>query len=210
MQGPKAVSLPISEAEVRSLHAGDLITLNGEITITAGMPTHERMLDYLRRGEPLPFGLEGGSLLHLGGYSHETPGGPELVYMNPTTSTRFNPYMPELIRGFGLRVTGGKGGLDVASARAMQEVGCVYLSFLGGGCTLLSQAIRKVEAVYWDDLIVHYRVTRLQVEGLGPVTVGIDAHGRSLYEEGAHEAADRLPDILAGLAAARASAPSAT
>jgi fumarate hydratase subunit beta len=209
MQGPKAVSLPISEAEVRSLRVGDLITLNGEITITAGMPTHERMLDYLRRGEPLPFDLEEGSLLHLGGYSHETPAGPDLVYMNPTTSTRFNPYMPELIRGFGLRVTGGKGGLDAASARAMQEVGCVYLSFLGGGCTLLSQAIRKVEAVYWDDLIVHYRVTRLQVEGLGPVTVGIDAHGRSLYEEGAVDAADRLPDILAGLAAARASAPSA-
>jgi fumarate hydratase subunit beta len=90
----------------------------------------------------------------------------------------------------------------------MQEVGCVYLSFLGGGCTLLSQAIREVKAVAWNDLIVHYRLTRLRVEDLGPATVGIDAHGCSLYETGAHTAADRLPAILEGLAAARAAAAS--
>ena len=51
--------------------------------------------------------------------------------------------MPTFIRHFGLRAVGGKGGLDRACAEAMQEVGCVYLSFLGGGAPLLSDAIKR-------------------------------------------------------------------
>jgi fumarate hydratase subunit beta len=43
----------------------------------------------------------------------------------------------------------------------------------------------------------------LRVEGLGPLTVGIDAHGKSLYADLHDAAARRMPEILAGLAAAR-------
>jgi fumarate hydratase subunit beta len=46
----------------------------------------------------------------------------------------------------------------------------------------------------------------LRVEELGPVTVGIDAHGHSLYGDLSQSAADRLPAIMADLAAARAKA----
>ena len=126
--------------------------------------------------------------------------------MNPTTSTRFNPLMPRLIRHFGLRAVGGKGGLDAACAEAMREVGCVYFSFVGGGAPLLSDAIREVVSVQWNDLVSHYRLVTLRVEELGPVTVGIDAHGRSLYGDLSQAAADRLPAIMADLAAARAKA----
>ena len=69
--------------------------------------------------------------------------------------------------------------LDDRRAEVMQEVGCLYLSFLGGGCTLLSQAVKQVVEVGWTDMLTHYRLVRLKVEGLGPATVGIDAHGRS-------------------------------
>ena len=127
----------------------------------------------------------------------------QVVYINPTTSTRFNPYMPRLIRSLKLRAVGGKGGLDAASARAMQETGCVYLSFPGGGCTLYSNAIREVMAVEWKDLLLHYRLTRLRVENLGPGTVGIDAAGHSLYDRLQVDAEQRLPQILAQLKAAR-------
>ena len=87
----------------------------------------------MRANKPLPIDIRGGSLLHLGSYSRETDGKFDVLYMNPTTSTRFNGYMPEFIRHYDLRLVGGKGGLDHASAEAMREVGCVYLSFLGGG-----------------------------------------------------------------------------
>ena len=192
----KNLQLPLNEEAVRALRAGDTVSLSGEIVITAGLPTHQRMVDCLNAGAPLPIDMQGQALLHLGGYSQLRDGAFHLLYLNPTTSTRFNPFMPTLIRGLGLRVTGGKGGLDEDSVSAMRERGCVYLSFIGGGCTVLSESIRQVISVGWSDLPIHYRLVKLRVEGLGPATVGIDAHGASLYGRGTAEALRRLPDII--------------
>jgi len=196
------LEMPLTEEKVRSLRAGDQVFLSGEIVISAGMPTYQRMIDYLDAGKPLPIDLSGGALFHLGGYSREVDGKMEVVYINPTTSTRFNAFMPRLIRSLGLRAVGGKGGLDAESARAMQEAGCVYLSFLGGGCTLLSESIREFVSVDWTDLLLHYRLMKLRVEGL-PATVGIDANGNSLYGSLQTEAEERLPEIMARLEARR-------
>jgi fumarate hydratase subunit beta len=206
LDGAIRLSLPISEAEVRKLKAGDFVLLTGEIVITAGLPTHQRIKDYVDAGKPLPMDLTGGTLFHLGSYSQEQNGAFEVLYMNPTTSTRFNPFMPDFIRRFGLRMVGGKGGLDWASAEAMKEVGCVYLSFLGGGSALHSAAIKAVRQVAWDDLVAHYRLVKLQVEDLGPLVVGIDSHGNSSFEQLGQQARDRMPDILRGLDEARAKA----
>lgn len=207
LDGAIRLTLPISEAEVRKLEAGDFVLLDGEIVITAGLPTHQRIQDYVDAGKPLPIDLAGGTLFHLGSYSREQNGAFEVLYMNPTTSTRFNPFMPGFIRRFGLRMVGGKGGLDLACAAAMQEVGCVYLSFLGGGSALHSAAIKAVRQVAWDDLVAHYRLVKLQVESLGPLVVGIDSHGNSSFERLGQQARERMPEILAGLDAARAKAP---
>jgi len=200
------LQLPLTAESVLRLRAGDLVLLDGEITITAGLPTHQRIQAHLDAGTPLPVDLHGGAMFHLGSYSRDTPSGFEVLYMNPTTSTRFNPYMPGFIRALGLRAVGGKGGLDRACADAMQEVGCVYLSFLGGGAPLLSDAIRAVVSVHWTDLISHYRLVTLRVEALGPLTVGIDAHGNSLYDTLHDAAAARLPAIMAQLRADRENA----
>ena len=203
----RRVRLPLNEADALSLRAGDMVLLEGEIVITAGLPTHHRLLECIEGGRELPRDLRGAGLFHLGSYSRETAdGGFEVLYMNPTTSTRFNPLMPRLIRHFGLRAVGGKGGLDAACAEAMREAGCVYFSFVGGGAPLLSDAIREVVSVHWNDLVSHYRLVTLRVEELGPVTVGIDAHGHSLYGDLSQAAADRLPAIMADLAAERAKA----
>ena len=196
-------TFPLSESDARDLHAGDLVIIDGEIVVTAGMPTHERLLRCLDGAEPMPMNLLGASLFHLGSYSREAGDKLEVLYINPTTSTRFNPYMPKLIEGLKLHAVGGKGGLDESCARAMQATGCVYLSFLGGGAALHTAAIREVIEVGWSDMLMHYRLVRLRVEGLGPVTVGIDAHGRSLYAEEQATAKDRLPQILNELAADR-------
>ena len=173
------------------------------MTITAGLPTHQRIQQHLDDGIPLPVDLTGAALFHLGSYSEDTPHGFDVLYMNPTTSTRFNPYMPGFIRRLGLRAVGGKGGLDAACTRAMQDEGCVYLSFLGGGCPLLSDAITGVVSVHWPDLIPHFRLVTLRVEGLGPLTVGIDAHGNSLYDQLHNSAAQRMPAILDAMRAER-------
>lgn len=201
------LNFPLSEADARLLRAGDQVVIDGEIVVTAGIPTHDRMLRVLDGAEPAPFDLQGASLFHIGSFSREVDGRFEVLYINPTTSTRFNALMPRLVEGFGWHAVGGKGGLDANCARVLQRTGCVYLSFLGGGCTLLSQAIEGVVQVGWSDMLTHYRLVKLKVKGLGPVTVGIDAHGRSLYDEERADAQARLPEILARLDAARRSTP---
>lgn len=201
----RSVTLPMSPEVAASLQLGEMVTLDGEIAVTAGIPTHHRIIDYIDRGEPLPIDLRHAAFFHLGSYSQESEeGGFDVLYMNPTTSTRFNTLMPKIIRSLELRCVGGKGGLDSECARALRDVGGVYLSFLGGGCPLLSDSIRRIISVSWDDLIAHYRLVRLEVSKLGPLTVAIDARGNSLYDQLAEGAALRREAILATLATERA------
>jgi fumarate hydratase subunit beta len=202
------LNFPVQEADIRKLALGDMVYLDGEIVMTAGLPTHQRIVRCLEDGTALPTDLTNAGFFHLGSYNTEDDGVFDVLYLNPTTSTRFNEYMPTLIRSFGLRAVGGKGGLDRACAEAMKEVGCVYLSFLGGGCTVLSEAIREVTSVSWNDMISHYRIVKLRVEQLGPLTVAIDAHGNSLYDNLQEDAEKAMPQILADLRTAREAAAS--
>lgn len=190
----KHLKLPVSRADVEGLEAGEMVLVSGEATMTIGLTTHQRMVEHLDAGTPLPVDLRDGAFFHLSCFNREGADGAgyEALYLNPTTSTRYNAYMPRLIEGCGLRLVGGKGGLDAASVQAMQRQGCVYLSFLGGGCTLLSQAIRRVVAVHWTDYISQFRLLTLDVSELGPATVAIDAHGNSVYDRLRVQAGERL------------------
>lgn len=194
----KHVTLPLSRADVDSLHCGDAVTVSGPVTMSIGLPTHRRMVEETDAGRALPVDLQGGAFFHLSCFNRRRDDGTqEALYLNPTTSTRYNAFMPRLIEGCGLRLVGGKGGLDPASVQAMQRQGCVYLSFLGGGCTLLSQGIVRVASVHWPEYISQFRLLTLEVSRLGPATVAIDAHGRSLYEELQARAAQRLQALRA-------------
>ena len=198
------LTTPLDPDALARLELGDQVYLTGEVFATAGIPTYERLIGCLEGAEDAPFDLAGAALFHLGSVSEEGPDGRRrIVYLNPTTSTRFNAHMPRLIHGFGLRATGGKGGLDAACAAAMAEVGCVYLAFLGGGAQILTDGIAEVSGVGWADMIEHYRLVRLVAERLGPLTVGITARGESVYDEVASGAALRREEILAQMSRAR-------
>ncbi|UJQ94179.1 fumarate hydratase C-terminal domain-containing protein [Mariluticola halotolerans] len=190
------IQLPMSRETAESLKLGDMITLTGPIKATAGMPTHQRILDFIDEGKQIPIDLVEAAFFHLGSYSRDAEGGMEVLYMNPTTSTRFNHMMPKIIRHFRLRCVGGKGGLNTACAEALKEVGGVYLSFLGGGAPLHSKAIQKIEQVAWTDLVSHYRLVAMDVAELGPLTVAIDAHGNSLYDNLDRSAQERRDQII--------------
>lgn len=199
-----SLTLPVSREDIMQLRAGDTVYLNGMIYATAGMPTHDRLLGCLDDKEALPFDFQGQALFHLGSMNYEKPDGEiGIHYMNPTTSTRFNPHMPRLIPGLGLRMTGGKGGLDANCAAVMAKAGCVYLSFLGGGAPIITAGIKRIVAVGWPEMIEHYRIVQMEVEQLGPLVVGIDAHGKSTYDDAANTAQDRRDAILAKMRADR-------
>lgn len=200
---PRRLTLPLTEADAASLSLGDMILLDGPMVCTAGIPTHHRILETIDAGRDLPIDMTGGAFFHLGSYSRETDDGLEVLYMNPTTSTRFNALMPRIIRHLGLRCVGGKGGLDSGCAAALRDVGGVYLSFLGGGAPLHSEAIRRILRVEWNDMISHYRLVQMEVAAMGPLTVAIDAQGRSLYDDLTEKARDRREAILNTMRAER-------
>lgn len=198
------LTLPLTEDAVRELNVGDIVYLTGDIFASAGMPTYDRLLGCLDGVEPLPFDFTGEALFHLGSLNEESEDGSlKIVYMNPTTSTRFNSHMPRLISGLGLRATGGKGGLSNESVKAMARAGCVYLSFLGGGAEIITAGIRKVKAIGWSEMISHYRIVHIEVELLGPLTVGIDAHGNSIYDQTTANALEKRDSILFEMKVAR-------
>ncbi|WP_180902645.1 fumarate hydratase C-terminal domain-containing protein [Martelella soudanensis] len=194
------LDLPVSPVLARSLKLGDTVFLRGDAVITAGYPTHQRLLDCVEEGRMPPVSMDGGAFFHLGCMSREEDGALRPLYVNPTTSTRFNAFMPHIITHFGLTVVGGKGGLDAESVAAMKKAGCVYLSILGGGAPLLTEGIEAVCETGWNDLIVQFRLSRVRLDTFGPLTVAIDAHGNSVYADLSASAEARLPDIMRELA----------
>ncbi|UJQ94720.1 fumarate hydratase C-terminal domain-containing protein [Mariluticola halotolerans] len=200
---PLRLTLPLSVDVARSLKVGDMVLLDGEVTVTAGFVTHERMIAALAKGEPLPIDLRGQAFFHMGSNCREENGKWLPNYVNPTTSTRFNAFMPTLIRELGLTSVGGKGGMGAECVAALKEMGCVYFSMPGGASPLLSNGAEERLETGWDDLIEQFRLSRYRLNGFGPVTVAIDAHGNSLYEDLQQAAVSRLPDILKELEATR-------
>ena len=197
------VKLPVTAEQVRQFAVGDLVVIDGEIITAPGMTTHERLIEYIDGKRDLPFPLDHAAFFHLPSYNVDTPEGMKILYMNPTTSTRYNAHMPRIIRHFNLHIVCGKGGLDAECTQAMKEVGCVYLSILGGGAALHGDAVREIIDVGWPDLVSQYRLVKLRVEGLGPLTVSIDANGNNGYESLQARAHAMLPELMSELNATR-------
>ena len=197
------LTLPVVPSQIRELRVGDMVSLTGAVTVSIGIATHQRMAEAVRGGIPLPVDLRGGAFLHLSTYVREVGDLREPLYLNPTTSTRYSAWMPDIVRGLGPRFVGGKGGLDEASATALRACGCVYLSFLGGGSPLLSRALRAVRSSHWNEYISQFRLLTLDVQALGPATVAIDVHGGNAYDSLRARAQARMPGILEGLRGAR-------
>jgi len=203
------LTLPPTRESVADIRVGDIVYLTGDIVVTGGLPAHKRIVEYLDAGKELPIEM-GGVFIHLPHMVEEKPDGSWTIhYVNPTTSTRFNNFLPRFIRDLDLHILGGKGGVGEEAVEAMRENGCIYVSILGGGSPIMSECIKEVRQVEWREFPAHFRLSRLRVENLGPLTVGVDAHGGSIYDALNEQARDRLPEILAQLDRRRAEAAGA-
>jgi fumarate hydratase subunit beta len=173
---------PTSAREVQQLRLGDTIALSG-VAHTLRDEAHMRALEMHERGERLPFSLDGGAVYHCGPIMEQRNGIWCTVAAGPTTSSRMNDLEPRFIETFGPRVIIGKGGMSKKTLDAMEQNGCVYLAFTGGAAVLAAQGIRSVRNVHWLDLGMPEAVWELELEGLGPLIVAMDAHGNSLYQK---------------------------
>jgi fumarate hydratase subunit beta len=174
--------LPVSETDVRSLRAGDIVYLTGTM-YTARDEAHMRVLEWIKEGKALPVKFSEGALYHCGPIMKKDGEGWKIVAAGPTTSSRMNGLEAEFIERTGARLIIGKGGMNRAVGEAMRKFGAVYLAFTGGAAVLAAQSVRRVSGVHWLDLGMPEAVWVLEAEDFGPLTVGMDAGGQSLFEE---------------------------
>jgi L(+)-tartrate dehydratase beta subunit len=189
------LTFPIDEAQIRELHAGDAVTVDGHV-IGIRDRTQIRMFDQGRRPE---MDLTGALLLHTApGVRKLADGSYEKMCIGTTTSARMVRFTEALGQDYGVRAICGKGGLPDDAIEPMQRLGMVYFAIVGGAAALETTQIEAIEEVEWEDLMPEC-LWKFRVKDFGPLTVGIDSHGGSLYHDVQAEAHRRLEDIYAKL-----------
>ena len=172
----KRLQLPLSQDEIKNLTAGEPVLLNG-IIYTARDAAHKRLHEMITRGEELPFDMHGAVIYYVG----PTPAkeGQVIGSAGPTTSSRMDPYVPELM-DHGMTGMIGKGRRNDAVKEAIVKHCGIYFIAPGGAGALLSRSIIKREPVAFADLLSE-AVTRLTVKDF-PCFVGIDCRGKDIYD----------------------------
>lgn len=174
----KILTLPAVENQLLELRAGDMVELSGTI-LTGRDAAHKRMMEYLDKGEALPFDIVNQGIYYTG----PCPAGPGKIIgsCGPTTSYRMDSYTPRLL-DLGLKVMIGKGQRSPEVIEAMKRNGAVYLAAVGGAAALIAQCVKKAEVLAFEDLGPE-AVYQLQVENL-PLITATDCRGNNLYEIG--------------------------
>jgi fumarate hydratase subunit beta len=167
---------PLTEADVRSLRAGDEVLISGVI-YTARDMAHKRLCQAIDAGEKLPFPLEG-AIIYFVGPSPARPGR-VVGAAGPTTSSRMDDFSPKLIAR-GLRAMIGKGYRGDKVREALKKCGAIHLSTIGGAGALLSKHIVSAEVIAYEDLQTE-AIRKLQVVDF-PAIVAYDSHGNSVYK----------------------------
>jgi len=187
------ITFPTDEETIRSLQAGDSVYVDGHI-IGIRDRTQIRIFD---QGQKPPMDLSGAFLLHTApGVRKLGPGRYEKVSIGTTTSARMVRFTEPLGRDHGVRAIAGKGGLPDEAIEPMAKHGMVYFALVGGAAALETTQIEEIEAVYWEELMPEC-LWKFRVKDFGPLTVGIDAHGGSLYHDVQSRALAKLEEIYA-------------
>ncbi len=181
---------PLSEADVRSLKAGDFVLVTG-LVHTARDAMHK----HLMANEP-PADLQGALIYHCGPVVIKGEDGRWSVRAaGPTTSIREEPYEADVLRKTGARAVCGKGGMGEATLRALQEVGAVYLNAIGGAAAYYAERIVDVQNVYLlEEFGVPEAMWEFRVDAF-PAIVTMDAHGNSLHRDVEAMSAERLRSL---------------
>jgi L(+)-tartrate dehydratase beta subunit len=183
---------PLTEADMRKLRAGDSVLLDGVIF---GVRDANLIRVFDRKIAP-PVDWKGAALLHTAPNVRKSPNGKyEAMCVGTTTSMRMDRFTEGLLRDYGVKAILGKGGLSARSAELMQQYGACYLAVTGGAAAMETLQIEEIENVFWEDLMPEC-IWQFRFKGLGPLTVGIDAHGGNLQLAIQDEARQRTEEIL--------------
>ena len=190
------LTFPVTDpAEMLKLQAGDEVVVQGHI-IGIRDRTQIRIFDH---GVEPPIDLSGALLLHTAPNVRKLgPGRYEKICIGTTTSARMVRFTEGLGERYSVRAICGKGGFPDEAIEPMRRLGMVYLAIVGGAAALETTQIEEIEHVAWEDLMPESLWT-FRVKDFGPLTVGIDAHGNSLYHDVQTAARKKLEELYARL-----------
>ncbi len=169
---------PLTAEKARTLKAGDMVLLSGEI-YTARDAAHKRLMEILAAGGTLPFEIKDAIIYYVG----PTPAKPGHIIgsAGPTTSGRMDAYTPALL-DLGLKGMIGKGARSPEVVESIRKNGAVYFAAIGGAAAVMARCVKAAEVIAYEDLGAE-AIRKLQVEDL-PIIVAIDSLGGNYYEIG--------------------------
>ena len=200
------LTTPISDEEIRSLHVGDSVLLNG-IIVTGRDAAHKFLIEhYIRKQsddpediallEKLKPLLNGGVIYHCGPVVKKNEDGSwSFVAAGPTTSIREEVYEAEVIKFFNLKGVIGKGGMAGKTLQACHDQPAVYFHAIGGAATLIAQSVKEVVDVYKLEFGVPEAMWVIRVEDF-PVVVTMDSHGQSIHDKVLAESEERFKQLV--------------
>ncbi|MFP4601324.1 MAG: fumarate hydratase [Halochromatium sp.] len=191
--GARRVDLDqISRAQVATWQPGERLLLSGKL-LTGRDAAHQRLVELLERGEPLPAGVDLSNrfLYYVGPVD---PVRDEVVGpAGPTTATRMDRFTAPLLAQTGLIGMIGKAERGPAAIDAIRRHRAVYLIAIGGAAYLVSKAIQSARVIAFEDLGME-AIREFEVVDM-PVTVAVDSQGVSVHETGPRQWRSRIAEI---------------
>jgi fumarate hydratase subunit beta len=190
-----SLNIPLSSTELRSLKAGDIVSLNGTI-VTGRDRVHKYLVEQKPRKEDIPFDLTGAVLYHCGPVMKKTEEGYKAVAAGPTTSMRVEMYEAAVIREYGIRGIIGKGGMGAGTLEALRQTGSVYFHTVGGAAAYLADRIRKTLNVWkLDEFGPTEAMWLFEIEDF-PAIVTMDSHGNNIHQEIEKRSFERFLELI--------------
>ncbi|MFN3429518.1 MAG: fumarate hydratase [Candidatus Sericytochromatia bacterium] len=184
---------PITEAQIRELHVGDVVTIQGMMH-TGRDAIHKHLMDH-----DAPVDLNGHVIYHCGPVAVKDPeAGWKILAAGPTTSIREEPYQADIIKKFGIRAVIGKGGMGAKTLKGLQEFGAVYLNAIGGAAQYYARCVEQVEGVDLLEFGVPEAMWHLRVKDFQAI-VTMDSHGNSLHRDVEQTSEQKLAEFAAAV-----------
>ena len=186
-----ALTTPLSEESIRSLHVGDVVLVSGR-AYTGRDAVHHHLVNHAP-----PVELRGALIYHCGPVVVKENDAWRVTAAGPTTSIREEPYQGDIIRKYGVRAVMGKGGMGPKTLAALKDTGAVYLNAIGGAAQFYARCIERVEGVSLLEFGTPEAMWHLQLREF-PAIVTMDAHGNSLHHDIETESGEQLETLAAG------------
>ncbi|MFM1991499.1 MAG: hypothetical protein RJA99_4456 [Pseudomonadota bacterium] len=169
----------LTAEEVASWTPGQTLLLSGKM-LTGRDAAHQRIVDMLARGEPLPVDFRNRVIYYVGPVDpvRDEAVGPA----GPTTATRMDKFTETMLAQTGLLAMIGKAERGPVAIEAIRKHRRAYLMAVGGAAYLVSKAIRSAKVLGFADLGME-AIYEFEVVDM-PVTVAVDAEGTSVHQTG--------------------------